>query len=282
MVLTDYTFQLNSGVILNADPPVPFFDVDKVSGLDSAPYRETIRDHEGQDGGFIDAEFETGREIAIEGVAYCDVNNAETYFDTLKRNYAPVTAPIPLVFKAPGVNERVVFVKPRGVRYDWDTARRIGMAPVQLLMYAEDPRIYDNLINTQVIPYSGPATTGFGFNLGFNLSFGVTIPPDGQFIVVGGNRPAPILFTIAGPVTDPRIFNETDSKTLSFSITLGGTDTLVIDTVNRTVTLNGNINRRDAMLSADWFLFNPGSTFIRFGGASGSGTLTVAYRNAWR
>lgn len=278
----DYTFQLNSGVLLNGDPPLPFIDVDNVKGLDSADYRETIRDHEGQDGGFIDAEFEVGREIIVEGTAYCDVTVAETFFDTLKANYAPVTAPIPFVFKAPGVNERVVFVKPRGVHYDWTSARRTGMTPLQLLMYAEDPRIYDNLINSQVIPYGGAATTGFGFNLGFNFGFGVTIPTDGAFVSVGGNRPTPVLFTITGPVTDPRILNETDSKTLSFSITLGALDTLVVDTVNRTVTFNGSVNRRDALLSADWFLLNPGNTFIRFGGASGSGTLTVAYRNAWR
>jgi len=283
MPLTDYTFQLNSGVVLNDDSVgIPFVDVDRVVGLDSAPYRETIRDHEGTDGGFIDAEFETGRDLSIEGTAYASVTTSETYFDSLKGNYAPVTSPIPLVLKAPGVAERVIFVKPRGVKYDWDTARRIGASPVQFLMYAEDPRIYDNLLNNIVIPFGGSATTGYAFSYGFNLSFGATVPPNGQFIINSGNRPTPALLTITGPVVDPRITNDTDGKVLPFSITLLGGDTLVIDLAARTVVLNGTTNRRSSMLSSDWFLFRAGSTFIRFGGASGSGTLTVSYRNAWR
>jgi len=284
MTLTsDYTWQLNSGVILNDDSlSLPFVDIAKVSGLDSAPYRETIRDHEGTDGGFIDAQFEQGRELSLEGTAYCDVANVEPYFDTLKANYAPVTSPIPLVFKASGVSERVMFVKPRGIRYDWDTARRTGMTPIQFLMYAEDPRIYDNSLLSVVIPFGGLATTGFGFSFGFNLSFGVSVPPVGGIVLVTGNRPTPALLTITGPTVDPRIINDTDSKTLGLSFTLGVSDVIVIDLANRTCILNGSANLRGFMTQADWWLFNPGSTSIRFGGASGSGTLTVSYRNAWR
>lgn len=283
MPLSDYVFQLNSGPVINDDSTgLPFVDLDNVVGLDSSPYRETIRDHEGQDGGFIDAEFEMGREIVLEGNAYCAVGNAETYFDSLKANFAPVTSPIPLVLKAPGVSERVVFVKPRGCRYNWEVSRRIGMSAIQFLMYAEDPRIYDNALVNQIIPYGGLATTGFAFNFGFNLSFGAVVPPDGAFVVNSGNRSTPAVMTITGPVTDPRIVNDTDGKTLIFLITLGAGETLVIDLSNRTVLLNGVTNRRDSLQNTDWFLFRPGSTFIRFGGASGSGTLTISYRNAWR
>jgi hypothetical protein len=283
MVMEDNTFKLNDlGVVLNASPSAPFVDIDKVKGLDSAPYRETFRDHEGVDGGFIDAEFETGRDISLEGVAYCDVNAVETYLDSLKANFAPVTASIPFYYKAAGLGERVIFVKPRGVRYDWESARRTGETPIQFSMYAEDPRIYDNNLISIVIPYGGAATTGFGFNLGFNLDFGVAIPPFGSFIVNSGNRPTPAIMTIVGPVVNPRIINDTDSKSLNFTITLTGADSLVIDLDRRTVTLNGSTNARNTLTTSDWFYFRPGNTFIRFGGASGSGNLTIAYRSAWR
>jgi hypothetical protein len=275
MPLNDYTFQLNSGVLLNDSAVTPFVDVSKVSGLDSAPYRETIRDHEGTDGGFIDAEFETGRDITIEGIAYGDVNTIEAFFDTLKANYAPVQNPIPLVLKGPGVNERVVFVKPRGVRYSWDAARRIGSSPVQFLMYAEDPRIYDNVLVNQLVQYGGPATTGFAYPFGFNLSFGAVIPPDGAWVTNSGNRPAPAILTITGPVDKPRIINDTDSKQLTFNITLAGGETLVIDLANRTVLLNGVVNRRNTLQSPDWFLFRSGKTFLRYGGTSNSSVLTT-------
>lgn len=485
--LADYEFQLgNSGVRLNGpDIAMPYVDINKVSGLDSAPYRETIRDHEGMDGGFIDAEFEKGREIVLEGTAFCAINNVEPYLDNIKANFAPTSAPIPFYFKSTGVAERVVFVKPRGVRFDWDTARRLGMTPIQFLMYAEDPRIYDNALNNIVIQYGGAATTGFGFSavvpiitdtftrtvsngwntpdvggatttvngtaanystngtvgnitnaslnvhrtvlysnnylvnstfsidvtipaialtqpatvrlytryvdssnnywlqlsydtgsfidvslgktvagadttfgatanfigytaggithakieatgttirgrvwqggaepatwvqstidgaftvgfagvssrydtgntnalsqvvafdnasvmsgygFGFNLSFGASVPPNGAYISISGNRPTPATLTIAGPVDQPRIVNDTLGKTLILNTSLSISETLVLDLAARTVLLNGTVNRRNTLQNGDWFLFNAGSTFIRFGGASSTTILTT-------
>jgi len=283
MPLTDLTWQLGSGPLLNSDSTgVPFVDISRVSGLDNAPFRETVRDHEGIDGGFIDAEFETGRDISLEGTVYANVETAEEYLDLLKENFAPVQTPIPLVFKVPGKAERVLFVKSRGVRYDWESARRVGMTPIQFLMYAEDPRIYDNNLISQIIPFGGTATTGYAFSYGFDLSFGATVPPDGQFVVNVGNRPTPAILTITGPVLNPRIVNDTAGKTLAFTIDLLAGETLVIDLANNTVMLNGTVNRRSTLDESNWFLFPKGSTFIRFGGATGSGTLTISYRNAWR
>lgn len=282
MPLAEDTFQLDTGPVLNADSVLPFIDISRVSGLDSAPFRETIRDHEGVDGGFIDAEFERGREIILEGTVYSTVTLIEPFLDELKENFAPRTAPIPFAFKTAGVEERVVFVKPRGCRYSWEAARRTGMTPIQFLMYAEDPRIYDNNLESVVIPFGGAATTGFGFNFGFNLSFGATVPPSGGTVTNNGNRPTPAILTIDGPVVDPRVQNATAGLTLEFFIMLGSGEFLTIDLANRTVTLNGTTNRRDALIGPGWFFFDPGDSFVTFGGSSGSGSLTIEYRSAWR
>jgi len=490
--LSDYEFQLNNtGVRLNgSDIATPYVDIEKVSGLDSAPYRETVRDHEGQDGGFIDAEFEQGREIALEGTAFGTINNVEPYLDSLKANFGPVTSPIPFYFKSTGVAERVIFVKPRGVRFDWDTARRLGMTAIQFLMYAEDPRIYDNLLQSSTVTFGGLVTTGFSFtptftpvvldtftrtvssnwgtsdtlqvwtitagtaadfsatgtdariahtavnathsivlgsialvdqdlrtsddstlaaapltqdfvdfydirfvdasnhyrlnvarkvantvtlelvkvvagvtttiaaatvapgvvpankinirfqaigtqiwakawlfgqveptswlvsavdssitaagnlrvssflttgntnslpqsfvwdNLSINddsgfafpINFGAVVLPNGSSVTVSGNRPTPALMTINGPVSDPIIVNDTNGKIIRFDYDLAVGDSIVLDLDNRTAILNGVTNVRGAMTNADWFLLDTGSTFIRFGGASGSGIMTV-------
>jgi len=281
--LNDYEFQLDTtGVRLNTDSTgIPFVDINKVSGLDNSPYRETFRDHEGTDGGFLDAEFETGRAIVLDGIVYGDTLNIESYLDTLKQNYAPVRNPIPFYFKSSGVSERFVNVKPRGVRFDWEQARRIGITNIQFQMYAEDPRIYDNDLLSIAVPYGGPATTGFGFNFGFNLSFGATVPASGGIVVVSGNRPTPAIITVTGPATLPSIVNSTDGLTLTFNLTLSASDVLVIDLATRNVTVNG-ANARFSLIEPNWWLFNPGSTFVIFGGQSGSGTMVISYRNAWR
>jgi tail protein len=283
VTLADLTWQYNGGVILNDDSVAPFVDVNIVSGFDNVPYRETFRDHEGNDGGFMDAEFEVGRDIILDVTVYAfDVNNIESYLDSLKANYAPRTTPAALIYKDAGVAERVVFCKPRGIRFRREQEYRTGVVTGQVAFYAEDPRIYDNVLQGVTIPFGGPATTGFGFNFGFNLDFGATVPVIGGDVIVGGNRPTPAIMTITGPVTNPRIINVTDSKSLDFLIDLSVTDTLVVDLDNRTVTLNGNSNRRNALRSPDWWLFNPGTTFIVFGGGVGSGQVLIQYRNAWR
>src|SRR5881392_2280689 len=98
-MMDTYTFQYrDNGVILNSDPvdPTdPFVDIIKVTGLDSAEYRSTERDREGQDGGFADAEFEKMRTIVLEGTVYCPTDVIESYLDSLKGNYGPVKQPEP-------------------------------------------------------------------------------------------------------------------------------------------------------------------------------------------
>lgn len=291
-LVNDTTFQLtDAGVILNDDqtPNVPFIDIEQVKGLDSAPFRQTKRDHEGVDGGYMDAEFETGRDIALSGVVYANNNPLETFLDTLKANWAPSTTLLPLYFLTNDTGLRVLFVKPLGCQYDWDALRRTGMAAITFTAYAEDPRIYSATASTVVLPLGATVFTGFAFNLGFSFGFGgVSTTTDGSFIYNGGNRPAPVIMTIQGPVVNPIIMNDTTSSIMQFNITLGPTDMLTIDTQYRTIRLNGTTNRRSALITPGWFSLLPapqssfGANFIRFRGASGSGTLAVSYRSSWR
>jgi hypothetical protein len=275
-------------VLLNDDTTLPFVDVEKVVGLDSAPYRETIRDHEGSDGGFIDAEFERGRDVVLEGTVYAsdaaDATATEVYLDSIKANYAPVQTPIPFVFSVPGVEERLIFVKPRGVRYNWELLRRIGITPIQLMMFAEDPRIYTAEESQTTVSYGGDAGLGLAFSAGFSIDFGGGATPGGATVTNEGNRPAPVEFIITGPIINPVITNSTTDDTLGFTIELTASDTLTINTRNRTVYLNGNVNRRNTLNSpAEWFHLEPGDNIIGFGGLSGTGaTLDINFRSAWR
>lgn len=281
------TFQLSdNGVILNDDQLTvngSFVDIELVRGLDSAPYRETKRDHEGVDGGFLDAEFETGRDITLEGTIYSNGTSLEPMLDQIKANFGPVQNPIPFYFLTETGLARVIFVKPRGVRYDWSVARRLGMTPIKFDMYAEDPRIYEQSQNSVTIPLNALVSSGFGFPLTFNLSFGGTVGGvDGKFINNIGNRSTPAVITITGPVDTPQIINDATGDLLQFNIILSSTDTLDIDLGNHTVRLNGATNRRNTLQVPNWFLLAPGNSYIRFRSSSGTGTATVKFRSAWR
>jgi hypothetical protein len=282
----DYTYQLgDAGVLLNSDLTLlPFVDIDTLSGMDSPNFRESQRDHEGVDGDFLDAEFETGRDIALSGTVYTDPNDPETYLDSLRFNFQPSRTLIPFYFKSPNKPERVLFVKPRGVRYDINSLRRTGLSAIQFLMHAEDPRIYTSLLRQVVLSAGSTITLGRGYNKSYNYGYGTIVTvPDSFTVTNGGNRDAPALITITGPVTTPQIVSDTAGMTLTFNITLGVSDVLVIDLLNHTVVLNGSTNRRNTLLAPNWFLLKPGDNILRYRTAIGSvTTATVSWRDTWR
>jgi len=287
LLTVPWTFQLlDTGVVLNNDTGPgggPWVDIETVRGLDSAPFRETKRDHEGVDGGFLDAEFEQGRDITLDGTVYANGSPIEPFLDLLKSNYEPQTSPVPFYVIDPDVGLRVLFVKPRGVRYDWTTARRYGTERVQFLAYAEDPRIYDANLSSATLLIGATITTGLSFPLSFNFGFGGTSTTlDGQFITNAGNRPTPAIVTFNGPLDTPTLINDTLGLTLQFNIVLSATDQLVVDLGNHTVRLNGTANRRGSLVAPNWFLLSKGATFLRFRAAAGTGTMVVTFRSAWR
>lgn len=285
MALTDdYTFVLgDTGVILNTDAAsLPFVDIQRIAGLDNAPYRSTEQDHEGADGGFMDAEFEKGRTIVFDGVIYTDGTNMETYLDSLKYNWAPSRTLVPLYLKAPGVDERVLFVKPLGCRYDWEALRRIGSGNAQFIAFAEDPRIYSSALQSLTVTQGGTATTGRSYNKSYSYSYGAAITPDQTNAPVVGNRDTPVRFTMTGPVTNPTIVNDTEGVTLRFILNMGASDVLEVDTQYHTVYLNG-ASVRATLVEPNWFFLHPGDNFIRYtADSSGTSTLQVEYRSAWR
>lgn len=282
----ELTFRLgDTGFTLNTDATsFPFVDIVKITGLDSAPFRETERDHEGTDGGFLDAEFEKGRPVLLDGFLYDNTATIVQTLDQLKYDYGPSSVPKPFYFKLPGADERVLFVKPRGCRFDMDQAYRYGVVPMQFSMFAEDPRIYDAAASTVTIDQSADVTTGRGYSMGYNYGYGAAILPSSVNAVNAGNRSTPAIVTFYGPTVSPELVNDTLSKTLKVNITLGAADYLVLDLEHHTVLLNGSANRRGLLDTPNWFLLQPGDNFLRYrtGVPSGSSTATVVYRNAWR
>lgn len=285
-VLTeDYVFRMgDTGFTLNSDSnELPFIDVTKVVGLDSTQVRETEREWEGNDGAFIDAEFERGRRVLIEGTLYDNQIDLETTLDTLKSNYAPSRTLTNFYYKAPGVDERLLLVKPLGVRYDWTQSRRLGAVDLQFNMFAEDPRIYGSTEQSLSLSMGGQVITGFGFNLGFNFGFGGTPVVSGSNAFNVGNRSTPLVITIPGPVLNPRILHEGLNRTLQFSIDLPSGQFLEIDTKYKTVRLDGSTNRRNALTGPGWFDLQPGDNFLKYLSESGSATAaTIEWRPAWR
>jgi hypothetical protein len=289
MTLTEnYTFQFgDDGIVLNtvADANSPFVDVETINGLDNVDPRATVREREGMDGGFIDAEFESSRLIILTGTIYSPSDQLETFLDTLKANYEVSTTSKPFYFVSTG-GQRLVYCKCiSGLRYTWTHLLSIGKVTFQIQLQAEDPAIYESAstVSTEL----GGSVTGRSYNKSYDFGYGGTSSYSGTLSVYNaGNKDTDATLTITGGVTSPVIVNDSTGYKLDFiGFTVDSTDELSINLRNRTIVLNGSTNRRNALRSSSrWFMLPPGSTTLRFLGTitSGTPTLSVTFRSAYR
>lgn len=108
-----------------------------------------------------------------------------------------------------------------------------------------------------------------------------------QFVVNQGTELAYPILTIDGPITNPRILNNTTGEELRLTYTLAGGEYLVIDMRQRTVVLNGNpaASRYSAVEfpASRWWGLIDGNNDIRLNAAAAGGgaQCTVAWRHAW-
>lgn len=98
-----------------------------------------------------------------------------------------------------------------------------------------------------------------------------------------GNAPLlGVLYVLRGPLTDPRLEHVSSGKMLEFDIGIGSTSWLEIDTLNRTIMLNGTTSRYNTLLpGSEWWDHEPGHHVVRLRAAAGTGTVEATWRSAW-
>jgi phage-related protein len=127
--------------------------------------------------------------------------------------------------------------------------------------------------------------TSLRFNVIFNAIFG-TASGGTMSVTNNGNVPTLPVFTISGPVTNPMIYIPSTNQYMKFNIQLLAGDSLVIDTVMSTVTLNGSASRFNTIATgSQWLSFPVGTTSIVVSSSDGTyptGNLfSVQYRDAY-
>jgi hypothetical protein len=150
--LTNYTYAFgDGGFILNQDfnGTLPFVDVESITGLDGAPIRVNSSEHQGQDGGYIDAQFMSARTIVITGTLYADPNDPDSICMRLKGEYGPVdpsggSGVHRFFYQHPGQALKFINAVGGGCQYSIDTLRRVGQTAIQLTLLCADPYIYDH------------------------------------------------------------------------------------------------------------------------------------------
>lgn len=284
-VLSDFTLQFGvSGVLLNNNPgnfADPYFDIEKITGFDSAPFRSSTKALDGRDGGIVEAEFLNVRTIVITGTVYGQSNPIGPYLDLMKANYAPSKTDTPLFIKEPGNPQRQIFCKSIGFKYDWDQMYRTNCAAFQITLIAADPVMYSSNQRQAIGTNSSGAFLGFGFNLAFNFGFGGSYTPSSLVVLNMGNKEVGGTITITGSGTNVKILNSNTGLTLATTVSVGTGDVMVIDLSYRRVTLNG-VSRRGSVTSENWFKFYPGQTVLQLQTDSGTVNATVLNYDGWQ
>lgn len=157
---------------------------------------------------------------------------------------------------------------------------REGAIPVEIRFEATDPRILSDDEHSAAtgFPIGGEGRT---YNLEFNRVYGAAGSGGSLSIDNAGTVAAPWRAEVQGPWVNPTIRNVATGDELRLSISLGPGDTLVLDSADETVFL-GSAHRLNTVLPGSvWPTIEPGANEWRVGGASGSGLVTVWWRDAW-
>lgn len=149
---------------------------------------------------------------------------------------------------------------------------------VIIQLVSQYPFILSQTLNSEeVTPFSGG-----GFGIPFGIVFSMGVGGSGVATVTNdGNGRAYPTITIQGPIENPSIQNTTTGETFSFIYTLStSTDSIIVDTYNRTAMLNGATNIKQ-YFSGDWLTLASGDNSIKLSGSSTNANTkaTFSYRD---
>lgn len=268
------------------DPTCVFYLKSPVQGLDMATLRTTSANRSGEDGNYIDNILFGERRVTLNGGI--NAVGSESDLITKRRLFEQIVA------RQKDENGVLVQKVLRFTAMDGNQYRVTGQ-PLQSKMPLGNIRNSDFTIdwladNPYVESYA-EATATVSTRTGGGLTFPADTPFDFSASIGGastvtndGNAPAYPVVTLNGPLTNPRISNETTGKFISLLLTVNTGETVVIDMVNRTIVQGGVTNRMGTKSSDSkfWWL-DPGDNVLSLVTTiSGeTGTAGISYRHSY-
>jgi hypothetical protein len=281
--LNSYSFAFNGFVFGGGNSAFQILNVD---GLDALPAIRNQDDNRGyQDGMFTGRDFLSGRSIIMQiQVLTGSYGSLQAALQDFYANIIPQQQGTGVLqFQIPGRSLQRVDARVRRRSAPINPDYTYGKALVNIEFFCPSPLYFDDTLKSTDL-YNGTTIQGRTYNRVYNLVYG-SGSQGNNLITNNGYATAYPLITITGPANVPTVQDITTGQFLKINYNLVISDTLVIDTNLRTVTING-VNRR-ALLdnSSSWFNAPPGTSFYTFtatAGSTGTGTsCVVTWRNAY-
>lgn len=253
-----------------------------IDGLDMPDSREDLVTRMDSHGAFVFAQYLAERRITIEGDIVGDPGvDLASKINIWRQVFNPQPVAIPLSFVLPGEIQKRIYCVPtrRDLPNDFDFNIGIGRFTIELV--AEDPRIYEDNLNTAS---AQPATAnGVDFDIDFSFNFGGGV--GGQVPCTNvGTYFSPMTIRFAGPCTDPKATNLFTGEYLKLNTTIAAGEYIDVDVLTRTIVLNESASRYGTLdLTSTWWELPPGTTLVGFvaTGTDSNTLMTVTWRGAW-
>lgn len=219
-----------------------------------------------------------------------DGASAKTALMQLIGAWAPVARPVDAFVTDPAYNAYLLYGKPRDVAGIDESKIRSGQITGTLMFEATDPVLYSAVLHSAMANVNS-APGGFGFPFGFPFGFTASGAPVSALDNVGTAETWPtVIITAAGNLGDVSLTEDATGEQWAWGGTIPSGYSLVVDMRDGTVlltadpvTLAGAVSVSDRVRRplSDWMSLTPGTHVWRFEAATGSGTATVQWRDAF-
>lgn len=283
MPLTNsYSFSFNGITFGGAGSPYQILSVDGLEGLPAIRNQDDNRGY--QDGMFSGRDFFGGRTISIIFNTFASGgNSAQTNFNTIQAKLLPQqSGTTPLYFLLPPFSEQFINARVRALRTVIDPEYTFGYIKSQVDFFCPIPLYYNSTANTASLSVSAPP--GREYNRTYNLIYGFGSLSTSTSILNSGWATAYPTITLTGPINNAQIGNVTTNQYLYFTGSFSNTDTVVINLLDKLVTLNGNSARNLLTGNSEWFDAPPGTSQYYLTGTlsvSGTTTCTVSWYDTY-
>ncbi len=264
---------------------IPFGSVDAngiawmlqgVDGWDGVPTVGQVLQHGGDHGGYPTPQYYGPRPLTLRVRAAAPTQALRDTARALMQQAVAVSDLVSFVYNEP-------VAKTAQVRRSGKLTEKcltLNDVDFTIGLIAPDPRKYGQQVYTLTASVNSQAL-GLAPPLRPPILLPAQPPPGSVTIINHGNFETRPQVTITGPISAPALYNQTTSQTISFSaLTLGATDVLVVDLLNRTAYLNGSFRPADPWSS--WWVAAPGNSQVVLQGSTSTGAqMTVTYQDAW-
>ena len=246
-----------------------------IDGMDDAPTDGTVEQRGSDHGGYALPQFYGPRPITLRVKAAATSQAARDDARAMLQAVVPVSDLATLVYNEP-VPKTVYVRRSGGIKVTSQTLIDVEFA---IGLIAPDPRKYGAATSVTVIANSQTLGITVPFTVPFTMP--AQAPPGAATVTNGGRFETRPTITIVGPIAKPAVYNQTSGQSISFStLTLGASDVLVLDLLNKAAYLNGGNIPAD--LWSAWWVLDPGTSQIILQGEGGAGAqMTIDFNDAW-